>query len=113
MRNPQAGLRSGFPTTRFAAPSSTRRESHLGLHRRLGPQMYAVSGQTARVPLLGALRAAARGQSIDGGMTTESNPVVKRRTVILRRSDSVTWASASADGSIYRPRSRSAAPWRG
>jgi hypothetical protein len=113
MRISAAGLRSGFPTTRFAAPSTTRRESHLGLHRRLGPQMYAVSEQTARVPLLGALRAAARGQSIDGGMTMDAQPVAKRRTIILRRSDSVTWARASSDGSIYRPRSRSAAPWRG
>lgn len=112
MRISQAGLRSGFPVTRFAAPPATSRESHLGLHRRLGPQISQAPAQEARVPLVGALRAAARGQSVRGGTRPEATPTKSPRAVIVRRSDSVTW-SRPTGSTGHPPRSRSAAPWRG
>jgi hypothetical protein len=112
MRITQAGIRSGFPITRFAAPPATSRESHLGLRRRLGPQMSPAPSQQLRVPLIDTLRAAARGQSVGGGVRPEETATPSRRAVILRRSDSFTW-SRPADSTAHHPRSRSAAPWRG
>jgi hypothetical protein len=112
MRITQAGIRSGYPITRFAAPPATSREAHLGLRRRLGPQISSAPLQQARVPLIATLRAAARGQSVGGGVRPEETQAPSRRAVILRRSDSFTWARP-AESTVHHPRSRSAAPWRG
>jgi len=112
MRITQTGLRSGIPVTQFATTSTSRRESHLGLRRRLAPQITSHPAQYARVPLVDALRAAARGVNGIGGSRPDENADRPRRSVIVRRSDSVTW-SRPANGHGHRPRSRSAAPWRG
>jgi hypothetical protein len=111
MRISQAGLKSGHPTTRFATSAGNSRERHLGLRRGVTGQMTAYAGSHARVPLLAALRRAAR--------TTHSaepapRPEAARLNVRpqLRPSISITWSSPTGSGS-RRPRPRSAAPWRG
>jgi hypothetical protein len=112
MRITAAGIRSGFPITRFAAPAATRREPHLGLRRRLAPQISSRPAQHARVPLLDALHAATRGTSASVRAHAEQLASQPRRVAVLRRADSMTW-SRTADSNAHRPRSRSAAPWRG
>jgi hypothetical protein len=112
MRISQAGLRSGFPTTRFAAPLSTSRESHLGLRRRLGPQMAAHERDHARVPLVEAVRLSARGTHGSAVARPEKDTPRICRPASLRRSDAMTW-SRPTNNQAHRPRSRSAAPWRG
>jgi hypothetical protein len=113
MRINQAGIRSGFPVTRFAAPTVSRRESHLGLRRRLAPQITSHPAQYARVPLVDALRSAARGASAMSNIRPEETRAPSRRTTVLRRADSVTWSRPADGPTAHRPRSRSAAPWRG
>lgn len=112
MRISQAGIHSGLPTTRFAAPASNRRERQLGLYRKTPAQITARPGAQARVPLLAALRHAARSltsvQSASGGGSRATVSVGHR----LRRSDAMTWSQPHDSGS-RRPRPRSAAPWRG
>jgi hypothetical protein len=111
MRISQAGLQSDLPTPRFSGPSTNRRESHLGLRRQLGLQITTHPQANARVPLVDALHAAARG--VNGTASERVGDVPRtRRTVVLRRSDSITWAQPS-DGPVHNPRPRSAAPWRG
>jgi len=109
MRISQAGLKSGLPTTRFTASPSHRREPRLGLHRRLAPQITSHPGANARVPLVDALHSAARGV---GGTSAQRPPQSAAARTVLRRADSIRW-SQSTDGQGFRPRSRSAAPWRG
>ena len=62
MRISQAGLQSGHPTTRYATSAGSRRERHLGLRRNVTGQMTAHAGSHARVPLLAAVRRAARSE---------------------------------------------------
>jgi hypothetical protein len=112
MRISQAGLQSGLPTTRFSAPLSSRRESHLGLRRRLAPQITSHPAAYARIPLVDALRAAARGASGTTSRRIEEAAPSPAGNFSLGRSDSMTW-SQPTDGHTHRPRSRSAAPWRG
>ena len=110
MRISQAGIRSGLPTTRFAAASGNRRESHLGLRRRLAPQVATPPSSTARTPLLAALRHAARG--IGTTPRHESGTTQATNRNVLRRSDSMNWAQLTSSVP-HRARPRSAAPWRG
>jgi len=114
MRITAAGIRSGFPITRFAAPLTNRREAHLGLRRRLAPQITSYPARSARVPLVDALRSAARSVGASSSARPEPSGVQPRPrpTAVLRRPDSMTW-SRTADSNANRPRSRSAAPWRG
>jgi hypothetical protein len=111
MRISQAGIHSGLPTTRYAAPASNRRERHLGLRRKTPAHITAHPGARARVPLLAALRHAARSptrvQSGSNGLSRGVSAAPR-----LRRSDAMTWAQPHDSGS-RRPRPRSAAPWRG
>jgi hypothetical protein len=113
MRIKPAGIRSGFPITRFAAPTITRRESHLGLRRRLAPQITSYPAQYARVPLVDALRSAARGASAMSNIRPEEARATSRRSVVLRRPDSINWSRPADGPTAHRPSSRSATPWRG
>jgi hypothetical protein len=108
MRISPAGLRSGLPTTRFAAQISSSREPQLGLRRRLAPQVTAHQPDTARAPLLAALRSASR--AVQAPTRAVDAPLSRR--LVLRRSDSVSWSRPTI-GRTHRPRPRSAAPWRG
>jgi hypothetical protein len=111
MRISQAGLQSGHPTTRYATSAGNRRERHLGLRRGVTGQMTASAGSHARVPLLAAVRRAARSAS-----SAETAPRAEAARLMvrpqLRPSISFTWSQPTGSGS-RRPRPRSAAPWRG
>jgi hypothetical protein len=111
MRISLSGLQSGHPTTRYATAAGNRRERHLGLRRGVGGQMTAHAGTTARVPLLAALRSAARSSSNAENTQRGLAPRAMARPN-LRPSFSITWSSPTGTGS-RRPRPRSAAPWRG
>jgi hypothetical protein len=109
MRNSQAGLRSGHPSTRFSPSPGHRGAPQLGLRRGLPTRMTAHPGQTARVPLLAALRGAARTVT----PAQSSVPATSKTNVVrLRPSVSISWSQPANFGS-RRPRPRSAAPWRG
>ncbi|MEO6350337.1 MAG: hypothetical protein ABIP53_06770 [Candidatus Limnocylindrales bacterium] len=117
MRISQAGLRSGLPVTRFASTSTHHREPHLGLRRRLAPQVTTRPTDTARTPLLAALRQAARGTNGFRGSHGIDQPTIgaaRQRTArpVLRRSDSINWSQFTLSVP-HRTRPRSAAPWRG
>jgi hypothetical protein len=107
MRISPAGLRSGLPTTTFVAVPSSRRESHLGLRRRLAPQISAYPTAHGQVPLLSALRA-----STGRAEPAALEPVAPGARSALRRGHAITW-SRPASGTASRPRLRSATPWRG
>jgi hypothetical protein len=117
MRISQAGISSGLPTTRFATTASHRRESLLGLRRRLAPQVSTRPTDTARTPLLAALRQAARGTNGTHGSHGVEQPTIgaaRQRDArpVLRRTDSITWSQFTLSVP-HRTRPRSAAPWRG
>jgi hypothetical protein len=117
MRISQAGLRSGLPTTRFATTATNSRESHLGLRRRLAPQVSTRPTDTARTPLLAALRQAAHGTNGAHGSRGIEQPTIgaaRQRAArpVLKRSDSITWSQFTLSVP-HRTRPRSAAPWRG
>jgi hypothetical protein len=110
MRISHAGISSGRPTTRFAAPASNRREPQLGLRRGNPARMTPHPGARARVPLVAALRLAAR--SVNTAEADRPSHGAGHIASRLRRSDSVNWSQPHDSGS-RRPRPRSAAPWRG
>jgi len=112
MRISQAGIRTGLPTTHFATQSSHGRQVQLGLRHRIAPLMTSHAASQARVPLLDALRSAARGSNGTSGSRPQVGPLHGSDGGGLRRSDSMTWAQPTGS-QAHRPRSRSAAPWRG
>jgi len=112
MRISQAGLKSSHPTTSFSLPPSNRRERQLGLRRGPQVQMTTHPGARGRVPLLAALRQAARSVT---SADLAARPALAAPTAApsrLRPSISITWSRPTGSGS-GRPRPRSAAPWRG
>jgi hypothetical protein len=111
MRISQTGLQTGHPVTRFATSAGNRRERHLGLRRGLTGQMTPHAGSHARVPLLAAVRRAARSaNNAEAAPRAEAARLQVRPQ--LRPSISFTWSQPTGSGS-RRPRPRSAAPWRG
>jgi len=112
MRNTRAGFRSSRPTTRFAAPTATRRERQLGLRRAARGQLHARADARAGVPALASIRRAARSmvhvRSTTAPLAGDDVPTTLR----LRRMSPISWSQPNGSAS-RRPRPRSAAPWRG